>query len=274
MTTDGLHRLARRRPPLPIAAALVIYVIVNVYLSVLTVDANFLRHDPADWAVFQQLQPRLASGRLYELEPGYFYIWTPLAAVILSVIATIGFPIWAALHFLALGFLRDRLLIALSAVSWGFWTDVSAGNIFTFVFVAAVAAIRGSAVGSFAYLALFALAPRPVQVPLAAWIVLRRADLRVPAAALFAGAFAANLATGEMQRWVAVAGATPLSQFGFQYNLGLTRLLGIAGIAVGIPLGILLCRRGFLGLGGVAMSPYVLPQYWLMPLVDMARRRP
>ncbi len=51
-----------------------------------------------------------------------------------------------------------------------------AGNTFTFVVVAAAFALRGSRFGALAFLALTALMPRPVQIPLALWLLWTRPD--------------------------------------------------------------------------------------------------
>lgn len=45
-------------------------------------------------------------------------------------------------------------------------------------------------------------------------------------------------------------------------------------VLIGIPHGLCLAHRRYLGMAGLAISRDLLPQYLLMPLVDLPRLRP
>jgi hypothetical protein len=168
--------------------------------------------------------------------------------------------------------LRSRPLILLTAASVGFWADVVFGNTVTFVFVAGVLAMRGSRLGTIGYITLCFLIPRPLQLPLLAWLLWSRPQWRMPALAMFAAHAALVLATGYADDWAAMVLAIGGQQVPGWANWGPSQLIGIQWLFVGVPLAVYLTRQGFVGLAGVAMSAYVFPQYFLMALADLERR--
>jgi hypothetical protein len=162
--------------------------------------------------------------------------------------------------------------VALLLVSWPFWFDAVSGNVLTFVVLAAWWALKGNRVAIFAYLALCLLMPRPLMLPVAIWLLWKHAEWRLP----FAGMVAINavlvLMTGLADDWIpALLAATDTWQH--KLNFGPSRLIGPAWVIVGIPLAVFLTWRGRLGLASLAVSPYILPTYWLFALLESQQQR-
>jgi hypothetical protein len=223
-----------------------------------------------DWAQWQALGDALASGHLYSLETEVPYVYSPLAAPMLAALPAMGIWLFAALHVGAVLLLRHRLLIILSLTSWAFWADVSVGNTFTFAFIAAALALRGSRTAGIVFFALLALFPRPLEFPLALWLLWKEPRLRWPAVAVLGANALAVFASGYMTDWfsaaVSYAGST-------EYDIGPTKWLGHWSLVVGLPLGAWLLWSGRVGWAGLAMSTYVVPQYLMLPLLDLHESR-
>lgn len=225
---------------------------------------------PHDWAAFTEVPERLANGSLYDLGQGYYWAWAPAAAWLMAyAIVPLGYPFWIGLHLAAVPLLRHWQLIALTVVSVPFWIDVIIGNSVAFVFVTGILAIRGSRSGALVYLALCLLMPRPVQAPLAVWILWRRADARVPFAVIAVLTIATAVWSGYAEEWIAVLVPLAGSNYNNPANFGPTNLFGAAWFLVGFPLAVWLTVRGRTGLAGLAMTPYLLPQYFLLLLWEL-----
>lgn len=193
--------------------------------------------------------------------------YSPVAIwIIQPVAASLGIVGFALLQFASLLLLPPRVGIVV-AISFPFWFDVLWGNPFTFVFVAAFLALRGNRAGMLAYIVLTLLMPRPVQLPLLVWLLWREPWVRVPFVALFVAHTGLVLWSGYAVDWV----RSLMDASGFEatqaYNFGPTRFVGYAWFVVGVPLAVYLFRR-HPGWAGLAISPYVFGQYWLMVLVD------
>lgn len=259
-------RLSTRLPGVPWRLlALALYVAVQVRLLIHTVPS--LSIIPMDWHVWARVPEAMANGTLYDPTAGHFpWIMSPVMAPVMAGVALAGYPVFVALHFAAVTLLRDWRLIGLVLVTAAFWTDVAATNVFTFVFVAGVLALRGSRWGTLAYLALFLLMPRPVQLPLAVWLLWQRPELRMPFGVMFAVHGIAVLLTGYAGDWLYA-----MTSYGIRpaFNLGPTAWLGLWWMALGIPLAVVLARRGWVGLAGLAITPYLLTHYLLVLLWDL-----
>jgi hypothetical protein len=144
------------------------------------------------------------------------------------------------------------------------------GNIHVFIFVAAVAALMGYRVGIAAYLILFLLVPRPLSAPIAIWILYTKPEWRLPFLAMFVVHLGAVLMTGWGYDWLWATVNGP-SEVDNPLNLSPSRFLGWAWVPIGIVLGIWAARRGRIGIASVLVSPYFLPPYGLMALVDLRR---
>jgi hypothetical protein len=254
---------------MPRRGRLVFAVYIGVNLSAMLSFDTLGLPGTLDWEQWEALPAGIASGDLYDLGTELPYIYSPVAAPLLALIPAIGVWPWVALHVAAVLLLRDKLLIVLVLGSWAFWTDALVGNVFTFTFVAGAMARRGSRPAAFAYLALLLLMPRPVQIPLAVLLLWRTPALRWPFVGMIVLHAVAVVASGYAVDWtlaVAEFSAKP------HFNIGPTHFVGTVWLVVGVPLAVLLFWRRRVGWAGLALSPYVQPQYLLMPFVDWCSR--
>ena len=141
-----------------------------------------------------------------------------------------------------------------------------------FVFVAAAAALRGSNVGILAFLGLALLMPRPLMVPIAAWILWKQPEWRLPTVGLTAAYAALLVATGQAQAWMQVLLGVGGAVAQTSRDIGPGALLGGWWTWIGLGLAIGLTLRGRLGFASLAASPYWLPQYLLMALLELRPR--
>jgi hypothetical protein len=226
--------------------------------------------DPADWDTWRAVPNGLRQGTLYNLGTELPFILSPLMAPVMATIGMLGMWLVGALQVATVFLLRSPLLIGLTLVSWGFWTGVLGGSAFGFVFVAGALAMRGSKSAALIYMALLFLMPRPVQMPLALYLLWHRPDLRWPTATIAMVNAVGVLLTGYADEWLAA-----LSTLGVPaWNLGPAALIGTWWLVLGIPLGAVLLWRGHPGWAGLAWSTYWVPHYFLMPLVDLREANP
>lgn len=223
----------------------------------------------ADWVIFTEAGERVLSGGLYDAEPwGYNYIYSPLLAYAWIV----PLPLWAwlALHFLPLLTL-PRHVAVLTLVSFPFWLDLYNAGVMVFLVVAAWHALNGSRTGTAVFLALCLLAPRPPFVPVLLWLLWKRPEWRLPFIGMLGVYGVALLASGWAFEWIGALLSGP-GFTGADRDFGPTRIIGYAWLIVGIPLAAWLTYRGRVGWAGLAVSPYVTPQYAMVLLLEVRRR--
>jgi hypothetical protein len=161
-------------------------------------------------------------------------------------------------------------LLALAA--WPFWYDVEAGNILVFVVWAAAWALRGNRFAGIAFLVVVLLVPRPLMVPAAVWLLWTRPELRTPVAVVAVLVAAATLATGWMDEWV-VAMLAASGDVANPSNIGPSRFIGtLPWLAIGIPMAAWLTWKGRVGYASLAASPYWLPYYLLVLVLELPGR--
>jgi len=247
------------------AVAFALYAGVN--LGLVLYFGRFPGVPHPDW----ELWTALGDGPIYDTDTVAPFVWSPVAAWIMSLVPVIGYWPWVALQLGSVLLVRDWRFIALLAVSLGFWDQLAGGNTMIFVVVAGVLALRGSRPAAVAYLALLFLMPRPLQLPLAAWLVWTMPEIRWPAAALFVLHAVIVLASGLTGVWIenVLAHGAPLGNYGPSAHIGT-----LPWLAVGVPLGVWLTIKGRVGWAGLAMSPYWLAGYLLMPLIELPQRKP
>ena len=224
-----------------------------------------------DWNVWQQVPVRLAENRLYDhSDPSYTWVWSPLAAwLIAAVVLPMGSLAWGGLHIAALALLRDWRLIAFIGLSYPFWMDTLMANTFGFSALTGYAAWRGSRWAAIAYLVLLALMPRPVQLPLAALLLWRDRSLWVPFIAIVAVGLVTTLGSGYTIDWLRALVGIGVEYPSQEFNLSPTRILGPAWLVVGIPLAAWLTARNRPGWAGLAITPYLVPQYLLILVLEV-----
>jgi hypothetical protein len=227
----------------------------------------------ADWRIYVEASHRVREGGLYQVTDMYAFRASPVLAWAFAFIAPIGPTLWRLLHVgAALAMPTWPLRLAILA-AWPLWFDIQHGNLLTFELLAAAWALRGNRVGSLAYLAMTLLTPRPLLLPIAGWLLWRRADLRVPFLAMFAVHAIAVLITGWGIDWMnqLVASTDEIHSI---WNLGPSRVIGLWWLLAGVPLALWLTLRGRVGLASLAVSPYLLPYYFLFALLDLPGARP
>jgi hypothetical protein len=195
--------------------------------------------------------------------------WSPVAAWILAVLLPIGIGAWRVLHFAALVVLRDWRVIALVAISFPFWVDMVAGNVLVFAFVAAWTALRGSRLGALIFLGMTILMPRPMFLPVAAWLLWKQPAIRLPALALLLVNLALVAGSGLGSEWIHRL-ASSGTELGHPQNLAPSHWIGVIWIPFGVTSAAILTWRGRLGLASLAVSPYLFPYYLLFGWLELA----
>jgi hypothetical protein len=233
-----------------------------------------LRESPVDWGFYVSTVQRLtAGGPLYGSAAtgaaGFNY--NPLVAYGLAWVVPLGYPVWVVLHIAAAALLpRPMGLVALLTFPW--WWDVALGNDVAFVVLLAVWATRGQGWAIGATLVASLLIPRPLMLPLVAWLLWQYPPWRVRFVAIIAIVGAATLATGQAGEWLSGMGRAA-GDVNHYWNFSPSRFLGFAWLPIGAALAVMLVRRGYVGLACLAVSPYLLPYYVMFGLLDIGRSR-
>jgi hypothetical protein len=257
-------------PSLPLAGLLVAAAGLSLYVSSPTIVAVFDGSYVFDWTNFIEAGERFGTGTLYDIEPPYAFRWSPVAAWLLGFITLMPLWLWQLLHLAALLLIRPWLLAVAVLVSYPFWFDVQTGNVMTFVAVAGLLALRGGRVATAVFLVLTVLIPRPLMIPLAVWLLWKRPETRLPFLAFFAVHAVVVVALGYAADWLTALTSVQVELVN-AYNFGPSRLIGALWIPIGLALAACLTWRGRLGLASLAISPYWLPYYFLMLILEFAR---
>ncbi len=270
-SAPALPRLSTRA--VAAGAVVVLLVVLNFYLFTRT-DWTMLRGGSgADWTIFGEAGRRaLDGGALYASEDNYAFRYSPLLAYFFAAISPIGALAWRLLHLAAVGALAfaDRRLALITLIAWPFWFDVEAGNLTTFVFVIAAFALSGRRWAIGAFLLATLLVPRPLMIPIAAWLLWRHPEWRLPFLVIFAAHAVSVLVTGWGPQWIAALAASS-TEMGSALNFGPSRIIGSVWVPIGLAGAAILTIRGRLGLAALAASPYWLPYYFIFPLLELRR---
>lgn len=268
MTRDRAFWLIRRAL---IGAAIVLAVLANL-MGFATIIIDHAR--PFDWDNYVEAARRFPLGTLYDWAYPYRYHYAPQLAPVLGLLTGSGIIAWRAAHFVALAFMPSRWLGFLLLVTFPFWDDVNTGNLMVFVVLAAAWALRGNALATGLYLALCILVPRPVMLPLLAWLMWQRPEWRWPFAGMAALGVLTALPTGYLPEWIGTLFRTGATEVANDFNVSPSRFIGEAWILIGLPLAAWLTVRGRLGWASMAISPYLLP-YWVQMLgLELVRPQP
>lgn len=123
------------------------------------------------------------------------------------------------------------------------------------------------------FLALTLLIPRPLMMPVVAWLLWQRRELRLWFALMAAGYLALVAISGLGPEFLAKLTTTSgLVDFGT--NVSPSRLIGLWWVPIGVALSVWLTLRGRLGWAALAFSPYLLPNYLLMLVLEWPIQRP
>lgn len=245
-----------------IGAALVLALLANV-IGLATVAIDHAR--PFDWDNYVEAARRFPLGTLYDWQYPYGYHYAPQLTPLLGLLTAAGITVWRLAHFVALALLPSRKLALLLLVSYPFWADVNTGNLMVFVLLAATWAFRGSSAATGIYLALCVLIPRPIMLPLLAWLLWQRPAWRLPFVGMAAIVVITAIPTGYLPDWTGSFLASGVKDVANDFNLSPSRFIGPAWLVIGVPLAAWLTIRGRLGWASMAISPYLLP-YWVQML--------
>jgi hypothetical protein len=187
----------------------------------------------------------------------------------MAPVLALGLGAWRLLHLAAL-LLLPRWLAALMLVLGPFWYDLAHGNVMTFIVVLAWHALGGKVWAQTAYFGMAMLFPRPLMLPVGAWLLWKHPQSRLPAAAVCIAGLGATAATGELPSWIAALSRGG-DVIGAAFDWGPSRFLGPWWIPIGLVVGGWLTIRGRLGWASLLVSPYILPYYFLMVLLELRR---
>jgi len=254
-----------------LGVGLLVVVVMNALLVANQISIILAGYPGADLVDYQLAAKRVWEGGLYTSDGVYHFRYSPVAAYLFAPLGLITPMVWRALHVaaaLALPTWPTRLLLL---ASWPFAFDLQLGNVITFVLLAAAWAMRGNRIGALVFLAFCLLFPRPLMLPIAAWLLWRQPWSRWPFLLMFVVHAALVVASGWGGAWIAQLFAST-EEIGSAFNIGPSALVGLWWLVLGIPLGAWLFWRGRVGLAGLAISPYLLPYYLMFALLDLPSR--
>ncbi len=192
--------------------------------------------------------------------------WSPPAVALMGFLHP--WALWPVIiaHVAVLAFLRDWRVIVIVLLAWPFWEDALNGGITTFAFVAGWTALEGSTFGVAAFVLLAVLVPRPLMLPMLAWLAWHRSLARRLIALGAFSVVAISLAMNQLGPWlhrlVEVGASTT-------FNLAPSAWIGGWWVLLGLPLAAWLTMRGRLGLASLAASPYVHVYYLGFALLEL-----
>jgi hypothetical protein len=246
---------------------------VNLYLAARSIGLILDGTEAVDWVQYVEAAGRLDGNDLYAVTDRYAYRYSPLLAAVFGLLAPLGTIAWQGLHLVAAVALPSWPLRIAALLSWPFWYDVQTGNVMIFILLAAAWALKSSRLATGAYFILAILIPRPLMLPVAAWLLWKRPEWRLPFAVAFLAHAVAVLSIGWGPEWIGTIVAAGRDA-DLPSNVGPSRFIGtLPWVAIGLPLAAWLTWRGRVGLASIAASPYWLPYYLLMPLLELVRRR-
>ena len=266
LSTQRFAALTRSWPPWwPAAIAVILTLPFAVFCFGLTLAGSVA----FDWRIYMMAgELAWSGGDLYGWSDIYGFVYSPLFAYGFPAISWIGPDLWRIAHLGAALALPTWPTRVITLVSWPFWSDVQNGNLFVFVLLAAVWGLRGSRLAALTYLGMFLLMPRPLMVPVAVWLLYARPDIRWMFGAMTALSLVGVMASGYLGLWVTRLMESPDISTSTA-NFALTRFIGQWWLLIGLPLGVWLTWRARLGWASLAVSPYLLSQYFLMGILEL-----
>lgn len=229
-----------------------------------------------DWRIFVEGGERFWAGSpdLYEVNDLYSFRHSPVMAMAMPAVAWIGVLGIRLVTLVAALAMPTWPMRLLTLASWPFAMDIQHGALITLIVLAAAWALNGSRVAALAFIILTLLSPRPLMIPIAAFLLWQQQWLRLPSVGLFLVHGTAVLATGYGDDWIAMLLASGTDGIEGPFNLSPSRFIGRLWLPIGVALAVLLTWRGRPGLAAIAISPYLLPHYLLVLLLEIAPRVP
>jgi hypothetical protein len=229
-----------------------------------------------DWRIFVEAGHRAWAGSpdLYQVTDLYSFRHSPLMALAMPAIASIGVLGVRAVIVVAALTMPTWPMRLLALTSWPFAMDLQNGALVTVLVATAAWALRGSRWAGVAFLVLTVISPRPLMLPIAAYLLWQRRDLRIPAVAIFIVHSVGVLATGYADDWLRMLFSVGTDGVGSYFNLSPSRFIGTWWLPIGTVLAVWLTYRGHVGWAALAVNPYVLPHYVLFALLELDPSRP
>ena len=252
--------------------ALLLLAAANFYLLAMLFTSFPISNIGADWTWNYAPAGRYVLARdlsaLFQPidDSGYVTRYSPVLAYAFAALLPLGVVGWTALHFAALVALPRKLAL-LALISLPFWADVWAGNIMIFVLVCAVASLDGKRWGIIAFMVLAVAAPRPLMLPVLAYLLWTDGWSRRAFLAVLTVHTVLVLLTGLGPAWVRALLQSG-EDVGGKWDFGPGLLIGNLWIPIGLALAGWFTYRRRLGLASLVASPYWLLQYGLMLLIE------
>lgn len=257
ISLPGLRLAWRRLRFIPLGILLVFLGIWNgnqIYNWIITMHTPF---GPLDYELLSGVDP----SNPYAL---WYFRWSiPAAWIWAGVVAPMGLLLWRVLHLAAL-LLLDKWRALLVFVCWPFWWDLALGNVLTFVMVAAYHALKGSRFGIVSYVALSVLVPRPLMIPVLAWLLIKYPLARWSLLGFGGAVLGITVALGQTGAWMANLANASGVEMTAAYNLLPSKVMGYWWLAIAWPLAAVAFMRGYLGIASVLIAPYSIGYYFLM----------
>lgn len=223
---------------------------------------------PFDYPIFVVASRRLTDGTMYDWNlPGYIYPYSPVFAWVFVPFAFLGLWIWQAIHFLVILLIPTWPMRILILVSAWFWMDSWEGNVGNFFVVAGFWAVRGNRVGSWAFMALCLMIPKPIYLPVLVWMLWREPRNRLPFAVMLIVHSALVLASGYAFDWLPAligAGHDMASPFNFMPS----RFMGWWWWPIGLALAAWLVYRDHPGWATIPAALYGGLTFLWVPLFE------
>jgi hypothetical protein len=223
-----------------------------------------------DWRIFVEAGERFwaRSPDLYEVNDLYSFRHSPLFALAMPAIAWIG-ALGVRLASIGVVLLLPTWPMRILALaSWPFAMDLQHGALTIALACVAVWAVRGSRTAGIAFIGLTLLSPRPLMLPIAAYLLWQRRDIRIPSVFVAIASVVGVALTGYGDDWITMLRSSSLDALPTPLNLSPSRLVGAMWIPIGVSLAALLTWRRHPGWAALAINPYVLPHYLLFLLVE------
>lgn len=254
-------------------AAVGLLVATNLLMVALQGALIVAGSDAVDFITYQAAVERWGGDLYTKTEWWYGWRYSPVAVPIFAVLTWPGVWVWRAAHIAALFLLPGwRRWVALA--SYPLWFDLHAGNVLVFVVVAAYWALRGNRWATGIMLLMALLMPRPMMLPLVAWVMWKQPAWRWP----FVGMFVAHAAlvwwSGYGPAWIARLLEVGGEEVALNINAAPSAFLGAWWFVIAVPVAIALFWKGKPATSGLFLQPYWLPYYLLMPLADRWDLRP
>ncbi len=229
--------------------------------------------DSSDFSIFANAAKLAwAGGDIFAADAcaGCGYRYSPLFAYVFAPFAALGPFFWLVFHLVAVAGLPWRLARVMPFL-WPFWWELGTGSNMIFVLLFAHHALLGRRWAIVATLLMALLVPRPLMLPIVGLLLWDHRRAVIPFVVAAVGSVAFALVTGHLSRWLEVMAGSG-SEMAVSYNIGPSALIGVWWLLIGVALAVWFTWQRRPGWAALSISPYWLPYYLLIGLLDLAPR--